>query len=173
MSRALNHSYIDATMAAIVSSMNAVAPCPSDSATRAHPLGIAATRDGARVVRMSDISTEAELPRVLELERELQTPACRSNPVRLRELLAPDFTEVGASGRVWDLPGALELLSSEVGNDEETQVIDLTGRVLADGIIVVGWDCFFGGRRTRRTSVWRRDQEGWRQVHHQGTVLAS
>ena len=120
---------------------------------------------------MSDISTEAELPRVLELERELQTPACRDNPVRLRELLAPDFIEVGASGRVWDLAGALELLSSEARTDEEIQVTDLTGRVLADGIIIVRWDCYFGRRRTRRTSVWRRDGEGWRQVHHQGTVL--
>ena len=120
---------------------------------------------------MSDISTEGELPRVLELERELQTRACRNNSVRLLELLAPDFSEVGASGRVWDLPGALELLANEARNDEEIQVTDLTGRVVADGVILMRWDCFVAGRRTRRTSVWRRDEEGWRQVHHQGTVL--
>jgi hypothetical protein len=36
---------------------------------------------------------------VVALERELQTKACRGNRARVLELLAPDFADVGASGR--------------------------------------------------------------------------
>ena len=85
-------------------------------------------------------------------------------------LLADDFEEVGASGRVWDRASALELVASESGADEIV-VRDLTGRLLADGLVLLRWDSDRGGRRARRTSLWRRDPQGWRQVHHQGTPL--
>lgn len=120
---------------------------------------------------MSDGTTEPELKMVLALERELQTKACRSNRARVLQLLAPDFTEVGASGRVWDLPSTLELLASQPKDDEEIEVTQLTGRMLADGFALVRWDSAYESRRARRTSLWRRDDMGWRQVHHQGTVL--
>lgn len=120
---------------------------------------------------MSSRETEAALSLVLELERELQTIACRKNRARVLELLAPDFTGVGASGRVWDLPSTLELLDSQADDDEEIEVACLAGRVLADGLVLVNWDSAYKGRQARRTSLWRRDQGGWRQVHHQGTVL--
>lgn len=43
-------------------------------------------------------------------ERELQTAAVRADKKRLTELLAPDFEEIGASGRVWDLRSILGML---------------------------------------------------------------
>lgn len=117
------------------------------------------------------MTTEADLALVLELERELQTKACRNNTARVLELLAPDFSEVGASGRVWDLPSTLELLESQAHDDQEIEVTGLAGRVLGDDFILASWDSSYAGRQARRTSVWRRDPTGWRQVHHQGTVL--
>lgn len=120
---------------------------------------------------MLNSADDYELSRVLRLEQELQTRACRSNPDRLLELLAPDFTEVGASGRVWDRPAVLELLASEVEGNEKIEVANPAGRRLADGFILVRWDSARGGRRSRRTSLWRRDSDGWHQVHHQGTAL--
>ncbi len=120
---------------------------------------------------MSGTTTDADVTLVLGLERELQTRACRSNPARVGRLLAPDFTEVDASGRLWDLPRTLELLASQAEDGKEIEVRDLTGRVLADGVILVRWDSAYDGRRARRTSVWRQDAEGWRLVHHQGTLL--
>jgi len=118
-----------------------------------------------------EVTSEMELSRVLDLERELQTRTCRNNRARVLELLAPDFTEVGASGRVWDLRITLEMLASEPEDEEEIQVIDLSGRILADGFILARWDSLHGGRRARRTSLWRRQDDGWRLVHHQGTLL--
>jgi ribonuclease HI len=45
--------------------------------------------------------------------------------------------------------------------------------MLAEGFALLRWDSAYQGRRARRTSLWRRDDVGWRQVHHQGTLLRS
>lgn len=121
---------------------------------------------------MVTTETEAALLLVLQLEQELQTRVCRNNRTRVLELMAPDFSEVGASGRMWDLPSTLELLDSQTDDDDaEIEVTGLTGRMLTDGLILVHWDSAHQGRRARRTSLWRQDEDGWRQVHHQGTIL--
>ncbi|MHA7126864.1 DUF4440 domain-containing protein [Janibacter indicus] len=116
---------------------------------------------------------ESALATVLELERELQSPATRADERRLRQLLAPDFTEVGASGRAWDRRSILDLLQEE-SEDEDAPTIgveDLRGRVIAPGVVQVSWDSTVGDRRARRTSIWCARDGGWQQVHHQGTPL--
>ena len=126
-----------------------------------------------RVAAVRDDTNTTQLAKVLDLERELQTTACRKNRERLLELLAPDFVEVGASGRVWDLTSTLKLLAEQAQDDDsdEIEVIDLTGRLVGDGFALLRWDSTHQGRRARRTSLWRHDAVGWRQVHHQGTLL--
>jgi uncharacterized damage-inducible protein DinB len=114
---------------------------------------------------------DAGLADVLQLERELQTPECRRDRVRVQALLAEDFTEVGASGRVWGRAATLELLGTEAADDTPIEVRDLAGRIIADGLVLARWDSVRGGRRARRTSLWRREAAGWRLVHHQGTLL--
>ncbi len=112
------------------------------------------------------------LAAVLDLERELQSPTARADEGRLRELLAPDFTEVGSSGRAWDRESILGLLREQT-EDEDTPPIgihDLAGRVIAPGVVLVSWDSDTG-RRARRTSIWCERDSGWQQVHHQGTPL--
>jgi hypothetical protein len=108
---------------------------------------------------------------VLRLERELQGAACRGDQARLSALLAVDFTEVGASGRVWDRASTLAMLAAEPEDAAVIEVHDLTGRIVGDGFVLVRWDSDRGGRRARRTSLWRREPGGWRLVHHQGTLL--
>jgi hypothetical protein len=115
------------------------------------------------------VTGAGDVAEVLALERELQTPGCRRDRARVRALLADDFIEVGASGRVWDRASTLDLLGDESG--AVIEVHDLTGRIIADGLVMARWDSARGGRRARRTSLWRRDAAGWRLVHHQGTLL--
>lgn len=117
------------------------------------------------------MSTDIDVAEVLKLERELQTAECRRDRTRVSVLLAEDFVEVGASGRVWDRSSALELLGAESGDDAVIEVHDLTGRVIGDGFVMARWDSDRGGRRARRTSLWRHEPAGWRLVHHQGTLL--
>jgi hypothetical protein len=115
---------------------------------------------------------DGDVAEVLGLERELQTAGCRGNQARLSALLADDFLEIGASGRVWDRAATLRVLEAESGDDPVIEIHDLTGRIIGQGFVLVRWDSDRGGRRARRTSVWWRDPPGWRLVHHQGTLLA-
>ncbi|QII02452.1 nuclear transport factor 2 family protein [Rhodococcoides fascians A21d2] len=110
-----------------------------------------------------------DLSTVLELERELQTPECRRNRGRLVSLLADDFTEVGASGAVWDKASILDLLSSE--DSAEIEVLEPSGRSISTDLVLVHWISRRSGMRARRTSLWRRIESGWELVHHQGTPL--
>jgi len=122
---------------------------------------------------MSPSPSTHDLDRVLELERELQSPTCRAALARLRELLASDFVEIGASGRRWDLDSTLAMLHEEAA-DENAGVIEMTGlqaRVLGPGVAQVFWDSARRGRRARRTSIWCERRHGWQQVYHQGTLL--
>ena len=117
------------------------------------------------------MTTDDDVTDVLQFERELQTAECRRDRARVGALLAEDFMEVGSSGRVWDRPSALELLGGQTGGEAVIEVHDLTGRIIGDGFIMVRWDSDRGGRRSRRTSLWRRDPAGWRLVYHQGTPI--
>ncbi|OZE79704.1 DUF4440 domain-containing protein [Rhodococcus sp. 15-649-2-2] len=110
-----------------------------------------------------------DLSTVLELERELQTPECRRNRGRLVSLLADDFTEVGASGAVWDKASILDLLDTE--DSVEIEVLEPVGRSISTDLVLVHWISRQSGMRTRRTSLWRRIESGWELVHHQGTPL--
>jgi len=121
---------------------------------------------------MAHPSSRHALDRVLNLERELQTPACRADETRLRELIATDFVEVGASGRRWDFDATMAMLREESAeNDDVIHVDRLEARELVPGVVQVFWDSDRGGRRARRTSIWREHRGGWQQVYHQGTVL--
>ncbi|MEU0312263.1 nuclear transport factor 2 family protein [Nocardioides sp. NPDC006273] len=116
--------------------------------------------------------SDADLADVMALERELQTATVRADPGRLVELLAPDFEEIGASGRLWDLASILEMLGSENHDSPGIEVHELTGRVIADDTVILRWQSVRGERRAHRTSLWQHRTEGWRLVHHQGTPVA-
>lgn len=125
---------------------------------------------------MAQPSSLPPLDLVLELERELQTPECRSDEIRLRELLAPDFVEIGASGRRWDLGGILAMLAAvrAAGEADGADVIKVTGlaaRALAPGVVQVFWESECAGQRARRASIWCERDGRWQQVYHQGTAL--
>ena len=50
---------------------------------------------------------------LIDLETELLGAGTRANAERLNELLADDFVEFGASGRIWDKPSVIAGLLSE------------------------------------------------------------
>ncbi|MDO8152122.1 nuclear transport factor 2 family protein [Isoptericola sp. b408] len=122
---------------------------------------------------MTSHDSPQPLDHVLDLERELQTPACRADETRLRELLAADFVEIGASGRRWDLDSILTMLHDESaeGDAAVIRLTSLTGRVLAPGVVQVFWESDQAGRRARRTSIWCERAGRWQQVSHQGTPV--
>lgn len=124
---------------------------------------------------MTDVNAarDPELAHVLRLEHELQSAPVRANPERLRELLAPDFVEIGASGRRWTLASILGLLAEEssAADSDEIAVRDPEARHLTPDVVQVLWTSESAGRRARRASLWRREAAGWRLAFHQGTPI--
>ncbi|MFY2789876.1 DUF4440 domain-containing protein [Rhodococcus sp. MALMAid1271] len=110
-----------------------------------------------------------DLSTVLALERELQTAQCRRDRARVETLLADDFSEVGASGAVWDKSSILDLLGTE--DSKTIEVLELDGRLISAELVLVHWISTVSGVHARRTSLWRHAASGWELVHHQGTPL--
>ena len=89
---------------------------------------------------------------------------------------APDFWEVGASGRRYSREFILGMRSREALVDSDIAGWKATGF----GLRQVGPDCFLltytldqQRRITRRATIWERSGEVWRIVYHQGTVVTA
>ncbi|MEV0200107.1 nuclear transport factor 2 family protein [Nonomuraea sp. NPDC050691] len=100
------------------------------------------------------------------LDREV-----RSSARLIDELLDPEFTEIGASGRFWSRSEIIaDLVENARPSDEPITVSEMTGVLLAPGLVHLTYVSDNGGRRARRSSVWRRSGDGWRVYFHQGTL---
>ncbi|MCB2177064.1 MAG: DUF4440 domain-containing protein [Actinomycetales bacterium] len=89
-------------------------------------------------------------------------------------LTAPDFAEVGASGRRYDREVIWAVLAERFASGEPEPAFELTQaavRRLAPRVWVLTYDLLFGGRRSRRVSIWERVGARWRVVYHQGTPV--
>jgi hypothetical protein len=106
-------------------------------------------------------------------EIQLHDPEVRSSAALMGELLDPEFTEIGASGRLWERASIIAALSQ--GSDPLPALIsvsDMEGRLLAPEIVHLTYVSDNNGRRARRSSIWRRSEQGWRLYFHQGTLSA-
>ncbi|MEV4183152.1 DUF4440 domain-containing protein [Streptosporangium canum] len=100
------------------------------------------------------------------LDREV-----RSSAVLMGELMDPEFTEIGASGRLWDRTSLITSISQDPAPSEAPiAVSDMAGRLLAPGIVHLTYVSDYNGRRVRRSSIWRHSEQGWRLYFHQGTL---
>jgi hypothetical protein len=60
---------------------------------------------------------------------------------------------------------------STAPDDEQIKVQNMRGQLLADGLVMVKYTSENRGRRSNRTSLWRRTDAGiWQIFHHQGTI---
>jgi hypothetical protein len=117
-------------------------------------------------------STEdSSIDQVIALERRLLQPSVRASSEELAALLDPAFREIGASGRVWDRASIIRNLTNDTGSATPIREEEMEGTLLAEDIVLLTYVSDAGGRRARRTSIWKRDEDaGWRLLHHQGTL---
>ncbi|MEV0918868.1 DUF4440 domain-containing protein [Streptomyces sp. NPDC049967] len=120
---------------------------------------------------MSGIDEEERSVRAaVEGELRLLDPAVRALPDAVTELLDPEFTEFGASGRRYDRASVLAVTSADA---EGTPAVatGMSGRLLAPGLVHLTFLTERDGRRVRRHSIWRRTESRWRLYFHQGTPV--
>jgi len=114
----------------------------------------------------------ADLRHVLANELRLLDPAVRRSRGAMLRLLHEDFREVGASGRIWDRDTLISALAEEIEGTVVTADRVQPIRLGPDAVLVT-YRAWRGDRTMLCSSVWRRDQYGWRLLFHQGTVVDS
>ena len=114
---------------------------------------------------------EEDVDAVVALELELLTPATRRSHARLDELLDAEFSEIGASGRVWTRATMIAALTEDDDVRESVPVVEVTGRRVGPDLVLLSYLSDPEGRAARRSSLWRRSAGSWRMLHHQGTLV--
>ncbi len=109
---------------------------------------------------------------VISFERALLSRATRTAPHEVERLLDDDFTEIGASGRLWSRGQLMAALAAETGGGDTIDDAEMHAAVLAPDVILLTYVSDPRGRPARRSSLWRRTATGWRLRHHQGTPIS-
>jgi hypothetical protein len=93
---------------------------------------------------------------------------------RFEDLVAPQFWEIGASGRRYSRDFALSVLKERQRKpaEEEWETKDFHVLEIAQGNYLLTYTLVQPVRVTRRATIWRRYADGWKAIYHQGTVVA-
>jgi len=89
---------------------------------------------------------------------------------------APEFWEVGASGRRYSRDFILSMRAKEELVDAETAGWKASAfglRRLGEKTFLLTYTLDQASRLTRRATIWEETQEGWRILYHQGTIVTS
>lgn len=112
---------------------------------------------------------------LIALEKSLLTFDVRHSESKLKELIAPEFREVGASGAYFCLSDILENLPRE--KSWSARVQDFEFYPLTDGICQLVFKAFIkhrdgdAGTYSLRSSLWKQFDDGWKMIFHQGTLV--
>ncbi|MFI8074123.1 DUF4440 domain-containing protein [Streptomyces sp. NPDC086033] len=109
-------------------------------------------------------------------ELQLMDPNVRASRELAGQLLDPEFVEVGASGRRWTYEVMLAELPDHPGSSLEAprfKPSEISGMLLAPGLVHLTFETMLGERRTRHSSIWRKREgaTGWRMYYHQATCV--
>lgn len=122
-----------------------------------------------------DRTTAPELREVLE-ELRRREPVFHGPDWRtvadFDDAVAPDFWEVGASGRRYSRDHVRSVIEQRLtAKREETdwETRDFQVRAMGASVYLLTYTLEQGERITRRLTVWRRRENRWSVMFHQGT----
>jgi hypothetical protein len=89
--------------------------------------------------------------------------------------VAPEFWEIGASGRRYSRAFARQVLAQRPGLPDpvQWQTDEHHLQAVGQGMWLLTYRLQQPGRTTRRMTLWRRDDGGWKAVFHQGTPVVA
>jgi len=139
-------------------------PGTDDERERASALGVSSAEVELDLFAADDADP---VEQIVALERSLLDPAVRSSIERVDELLHPEFTEIGRSGSLRSREAVIELIGREYGSSVAIEV--LSADRLTNDVALVVYRTVRDGLGTLRSSLWVREDGGWRVRFHQGT----
>ncbi|MET9786695.1 DUF4440 domain-containing protein [Streptomyces canus] len=121
-------------------------------------------------------SARDDVSQAIAGELQLMDPRVRASRELAGQLLDPQFVEVGGSGRRSTYETMLAELPDHPGSSPSGpryEPSDMSGVLLAPGLVHLTFETVLGGRRTRHSSIWRKGDgaAGWRMYYHQGTPV--
>ncbi len=124
--------------------------------------------------------TNPDLHSVLEELRRREpifhTPEFGTTLTDFEKVTAPDYWEVGASGRRYCREFILHTLARNLPADAASagwQSYDHGLRRLGPDTYLFTYTLRQAERLTRRATIWQATSEGWRILYHQGTVVSA
>lgn len=136
--------------------------------------------EGATAAQDVFTHTEPELLAILDELRSREpifhTPRFARTLDEVEQNVAPDFWEVGASGRRYSRAFILHMLATDPARyvDAEAAGWKASGfavRSLGPATFLLTYLLDQAGRRTRRATIWEKAADGWRILYHQGTPI--
>jgi hypothetical protein len=122
--------------------------------------------------------TDPELLDVLQelIQREpiFHRPELGTTRADFERMTDPTFWEVGASGRRYSRQYILDELEKRYAHPAEDvwEARDFHCReITADNYLLTYTLIQDGARVTRRSTIWRRTDQDWKIVYHQGTIV--
>ncbi|MBW8366052.1 MAG: DUF4440 domain-containing protein [Rhizobium sp.] len=123
----------------------------------------------------SDLSID-EVTRILAAREPIfHRPEFGTSRMDFEAMTAPEFWEVGASGRKYSKESVLETLEARHSQPvtESYLVTDFLCQELSPNLYLATYQLDQEGRLSRRSTIWRRNGDNWRVVYHQGTPIAA
>jgi hypothetical protein len=124
--------------------------------------------------------TDPELSSVLEELRRREpifhTSEFGTTAADFEKAMAPEYWEVGASGRRYSRSFILDYLAKNSLVDSTAagwEASDHALRRLGCDTYLLTYTLRQSERLTRRSTIWRKTSEGWRILYHQGTIVSS
>ena len=108
-----------------------------------------------------------------QLEPIFHHPELGTNRSDFENMMADEFWEVGASGRIYNRQYVLDELEKRYNNPVKDvwETKDFNCMEIAPDNYLLTYTLLQGSRITRRSTIWRRTDERWMIVYHQGTPV--
>ena len=126
---------------------------------------------------ITDPALEDVLNELRAREPIFHRPEWGTTRADFERMTAPDFWEVGASGKRYSRAFVLDELERRyqiAKEDPHPASMKASGfhcRKLAGNVYLLTYTLLQGERKTRRATIWDSTAEGWKIIYHQGTVV--
>ena len=123
-----------------------------------------------RVTEQRLLAIQADL---VALEPIFHHPELGTSRETYEAMTEISFWEVGASGRQYSRESIVQIALERYVQpyEDEWETKDFYCQELTENLYLLSYTLLQGTRVTRRSTIWRRVEDRWKIVFHQGTVV--